>query len=154
MCVYCINMFLCALYGPVSHCVLSTMAYCFKDVKSAGTSVPSWYQNKCCTWYRAWLRWLINNAKHIRQPPFASPVKLFLRWISSLQTRSLCVYMQRREQKETPQWMCLYVCMNESSNSPRICPFSSRPAAQARLTQTRLSPTPGRPISEAPSYPP
>lgn len=34
------------------------------------------------------------------------------------------VYMQRREQKETRQWTCLYVCMNESSNPPRICPFS------------------------------
>ncbi|KTF93622.1 hypothetical protein cypCar_00004419 [Cyprinus carpio] len=36
----------------------------------------------------------------------------------------------------------------------KTLPLLSRPAAQARLTQTRLSPTPDRPISEAPYYPP
>lgn len=49
--------FVCTLSSCFTLYVLSTITYCFKDVKIAGTSVSSWYQNKCCcTWDSTWLR--------------------------------------------------------------------------------------------------
>lgn len=99
--------FVCTFWSCFTLSVLSTITYCFKDVNNAGTSVPSWYQNKCCcTWYSTWLRLTITYQQCLAHQTtclcFHSttgpPVKTVsqMDFLSSNQKR-MCLYAKRAE---------------------------------------------------------